>query len=330
MTFLLFFKRTYGTVLHAGIVTACWCGILFLPQRATGQEKAKVVVTLGTSTTTNVFNNALEIGDKFTDLNIQLGASRALKKNTAASMEYLYKKDWKHDHEEINATIQDLGFRLTHRFAKKHSLQSAFVYQDYGIYRAGGVNLSLLYRHTKTNTLHLNYAFQKRRFANDVQNGTNQAAKIMNTFPVDSVSTLTPYYQYEINTTGGAPNLEYKGHTLGMSYNWKDKRKPKKKISYSVLYDYRIRNYDTPFLFKGMLSTKQEKRHQLNLGVAYHASPQVKFIVKYIYFENHASSDNAFYVKGKSYRAHIFSAAVQFEPVTALKKKHRSQGDKDE
>lgn len=330
MTFLLFFKRKNETVLHAGIAIACWCGILFFPQKAPGQEKARLFVTLGTSSTTNVFNNALEIGDKFTDLNVHLSASQALTKKTAASLDYLYKKDWKQDHEEINATIQDLGLRLTHRFAKKHSFQGAFVYQDYDIYRAGGINLLLTYRHSKTNTLRLNYVFQKRRFANDVQNGANQTAKLMNTFPVDSISSLTPYYQYEINTTGNAPNLEYKGHTMGMSYDWMDKRKPKKKISYSVLYDYRIRNYDTPFLFKGMLSTKLEKRHQLNLGVTYHASAHAKFIIKYIYFENHASSDNSFYVKGKSYRVHIFSAAVQFEPLNALKKTRRKSGNKDE
>lgn len=330
MTPVPLLNREKSALLYACIALFCGGGILFLPQKSLGKEKAKLLLTFGTSTTTNVFSNALEIGDKFTDVNLSLAVPHALTKKTSTLFEYLYKQDWKKDHDEINATLQNLGVRLSHRIAEKHSAQVAYLYQNYDIYHASGINLSLQTRHSKTSTLKLDYTFQKRAFSNNVQNGTNHTTKLSYTLPVDSISTLTPFYQYEINTTNGAPNFEYKGNTAGLHYAWTDWRKPKKKISYTVLYDYRIRNYDTPFLLKGMLSTKQERRHQLNLGILYHASKNTKFIFNYIYFENHASSENAFYVKGKTYRAHIFSAAIQLEPFLTSKKKSKSPEMKDE
>lgn len=285
---------------------------IFCSTIASAQEKPTFIFTVGTTTTTNIFNNVLDVADKFTDVNLQLVVPARLNTKTKGFVDYFYKQDWKKDNDELNVTIQQLGARLFHQTSKKLSSQLAFIYQDYDIYRASGFSIGIQNRFPKTKMLKMDYTYLKRVFSNPVQNGGNHTLKLSYVLPVDVISIATPFYQYELNTAQQAQNLEYKSHTLGIRYDWKDWRKPKKKISYYISYDYRIRNYDTPFLFKGMLSAKQEKRYQFNAGITFTVNQNTKFLTKYMYFDNQASSDNALYVKGKTYRVHIFSVAFQF------------------
>ncbi len=326
------------------------CGVKFLMAvfvlcvamsgRVFAWEDPSATLTVGTSTNTNVFNNPEDISDRVFDTGLRVVLPHTVTKKTKFNLEINYKQDWKQDQDKLNSRTSMVNLRMLHTYSKNLSMQAAYLYQDFEVFLASGINLVLQPKLTKTNSVKVDYTYLQKRFPNITQNGINQIIKLDYKVQLSKISSITPFIDYEKNAVPGSSGSEYKGPTAGLRYEFKiDKR-----LTLATSYDYRTRDYDSPS--KATISsisaadrgglvtlgwtcsaitakqttatctfpnvTRTERRGQFTLGLKYTLQKNADLNLKYAFYKNDgASSDpGSNFGTTKSYKVNIFSISV--------------------
>lgn len=315
-------------------------------------EDPKATFTFGTSTNTNIFNKPEEVNDKINDVGLKITFPHTLKKKqTKLNVDLNYRQDWKQEQDKINSRTSSVKFGVTHIYSKRLIAQLAYQYQDFESFLSNGINLVLLPKLSKTNSVILNYTYGKRRFPNPALDAVNQIARLDYKVSLDKKTALTPFFAYELNSVPRSLGSEYKGTTSGLRYEWKMSGK----TTFTTSYDLRVRDYLNPSKASissvsaadrpGLVAlgwscstitatkttssctmqnvTRVEKRGQLSFGIKYALQPNSDLNVKYIHYKNNADSSDpgSRFGATKGYDADIFSVSVRIKSLKAKKPK---------
>lgn len=325
--------------------------VLMSTGTASAWEDPSATLTVGTSTNTNVFNNPEDISDRVLDTGLRVVLPHTVTKKTKFNVEINYKQDWKQDQEKLNSRTSMVNFRMLHTYSKNLSMQAAYLYQDFDVFLASGINLVLQPKLTKTNSVKLDYTYLQKRFANTSQNGINQIIKLDYKVQLSKIASITPFINYEKNAVPSSSGSEYKGPTAGLRYEWK----MNKKTTLATSYDYRVRDYDNPSKATltsisaadrgGLVAlgwtcsaitakqptasctfpnvTRTERRGQFTFGLKYTLQKNADLNLKYAFYKNDgASSDpGSKFGTTKSYNANVFSISVSIRSLKMKKTK---------
>ncbi len=349
---------------HAGCLFIAIIEILLTADAARAWEDPTATFTFGTSTNTNIFNKPEEVGDKINDAALKVTLPHTLKKKqTKLNLTLNYKLDWKQEQEKINSSTTSVNAGITHIYSKRLIGMLAYQYSDYESFLSNGINLILLPKLSKTNSVVLNYTYAKRRFPNPALDAVNQTARIDYKIQFDKKTSLTPFFGYEINSVPRSLGSEYKGNTAGLRYDWKMSGK----TTFTTSYDLRVRDYMNPS--KATLSsvsaadrpglvtlgwscttitatkttasctmqnvTRVEKRGQLSFGFKYILQKNADLNIKYIHYKNNADSSDpgSRFGATKAYDTDIISLSVSIKSLKAKKPKKeekKDEADKDD
>lgn len=319
---------TYG---NKFLVVCCFvmgaCLLFTRDIKAFELQNPTAVFSLGFTSNSNIKNkvDAQEASDSLTDTGLRIVLPGKINKETRVQLEYVLKQDWKRSNETLNSRSSSFNLRFMHVYVKKTLFQFAFLYQDFDVFLASGINFAAQHKLSKTSSAKLDYTTAKRRWPLSVLDGTNSILKLDYRMQLTPKTSISPFYEYEKNSVSLTPGQEYKGQTLGIRYSWKFNDR----VTIMPSYDYRTRNYDSATTTcTGCLNnpaTRNEKRHQFTLSVGYKLDDAMNLMFKYNYYKNNASSNVPAYAADRDYKAHLFSIMLSIKSTASKSKKQKDE-----